>query len=263
MSSVKRFIERQQAEEERQEWVEEQVDFDVVPGDEEWVEMEKMYDKRLMEGSLYEPQFSDNWSLDEEVEWSKTNPHSIAFNDFCSQIMRLGELMGASEDPMQQKIQFSFVVTLMESCLSEMLKSITLSSPEFKKNALTNVYGLKDATIKVNHLLNSTSDELIEKTIINHLTGLIYHNIETVLKVYKAVLGRHIENLTEDMIRKINDATALRHDIVHRNGKKATGEPNEISRDIIDAHIENINQLVDHLFLFINQSIPDTEDPEF
>jgi len=263
MGSVKRFIEQQQAEEERQAWVEEQVDFNVVLGDDEWAEMEKLYDKRLMEGTLYEPDFNENWGLEEEIEWSKANPHSIAFGDFCNQIVRLNELMGDSEDPMQQKIQLSYAVTLMESCLSEMLKSVTLSSLVFKRNALTNVYGLKDTTINVNHLLNNSSDELIEKTIINYLAGLIYHNIGNVLKVYTAILGGKIENLPEDIIKKINDATTLRHDIVHRNGKKATGEKNEISRDIIDKHIENINQLVDQLFLYINMSIPDTEDPDF
>lgn len=258
MGSVKSYIHQQEMDERRHEWIEEQVDFNIGPGDAEWEEMEKLYDKRLRDGTLYEPQMA--WDLEEEIEWSKGNPHSVAFNDFCSQIFRLNQLMGESEDPMQQKIRFSYAVTLMESCLSEMLKSITLSSPELQRSAIINVHGLKDATIKVNSLLGQQSSDVIEKTIISHLSSIIYHNIDSVLKIYRAILNAKIDNLPDGIIGKIKEATDLRHDIVHRNGKKANGEVNEITKEIVNAHIEQINTFMDCVFEFINKNYP---QPDF
>ena len=263
MGSVKRFLEQVQADEERHEWIEENVDFNVVPGDPEWIEMDKQYEKRLMEGSLSELANGSSWLLEEEIEWSKTNPHSVAYQDFCNQTERLDDLMGDSPDPMQQKIRFSYVVTLMESCLSEMLKSITLSSEELKGNALTNVHGLKDSTIKVNQLLNTNSNELIEKTIINYLASLIYHNIVAIINVYQNILNVKFEKLEGGILGKIKEATTLRHDIVHRNGKKASGEENDITKEIIDGHIENINTLIDVVYEYINVNIPQEDEPEF
>ena len=199
--------------------------------------------------------------VEKEVNWSRKHEHTSIYNEFCGQLTYIvysqPGLKGGEE--IHLKMCFSYAVTLMESCLSEMLKSVTMRHEQFKRNAMSEVTELKNATVNLSDLFDKEPKELIDNEIIKYLSYILYHNLKKVKNVYKQILGKDISAIDGELFKKISDLTAVRHDIVHRNGKKATGELIEITPDVVDSCIQNISNFVDGVHYCINDAIEELD----
>jgi hypothetical protein len=97
--------------------------------------------------------------------------------------------------------------------------NIDLISPEnFLENAIKNVKEIKNARYSIFEL--SKTDLNICSLALSHTTGIHFHNISKVQKIYSHVLGIELQL----DISKVCKITSLRHDIVHRNGYTTDGK---------------------------------------
>jgi len=195
--------------------------------------------------------------VETEVNWSKNHEHTDIYHDFCGQMAFItfseSGLKGSNE--VHLKMCFSYAVTLMESCLCEMLKSVTMRYEKFRRNAMENVQELSSAKIKLSLLFDRDPKELIDNEIIRNLSNILYHDLMKVKRVYKAILEKDITTIENDAYKNASELMKVRHDIVHRNGKKATGEVIDITRDMVDSCIHNIMKFVEGVHNHINDAI--------
>ncbi len=85
--------------------------------------------------------------------------------------------------------------------------------------------------------------EAIDKRANSYLAGLVWHRLEHVSKLHDNVLG---VTFPSD-IKALRDAIAVRHELVHRNGKKKDGTEHEISEPEIKRIVRLAEELVEHI----------------
>lgn len=226
MGSTKQWY--QEVEEQRREdWIRERLsDPNLEEDSDEWEELAQEHDalRDFMEDMAREEY--------EEQQWLKNNPHTDIYD---SSISLLDEILDERKEHTSEtfyKMQIAYCVTIMESCLGDMIKSIVLPNSIYRDNAINNVTELNDVKIKLSEALKG--NEPLNKSVQNYLSDLTYHNIPKIYEVYKAVLDCKVTS--KPILKNIIKLTKLRHDIVHRNGKTREGKeiPFEY-KDVLDA----------------------------
>lgn len=191
-----------------------------------------------------------------EANWSRENKYKKIYADFLSQLTLVAaDGLTAGNSTIHLKMRFSYAVTLMESCLQEMLKSVTMQYEVFRRNAIINIEEIKSMKISAPVLLDKDPVDILDAAILGHLSRLLYHNMDKVKKVYPQILGEDFPIISESLNKVIPDLMNLRHDIVHRNGKNIDGEEIIISTEMVESGIRDIRNFVEGVYDFINQSI--------
>ncbi len=223
-------------------------------------EIESMFSgaEHLM-SSMLVLQKADYGSLDDylsEVKWSKLHRHTAIYKDFLNELesVILSEIRTGNSN-IYLKMKFSYAVTLMESCLSEMLKSVTMQYEAFRRNAINEVNDLKNLKISAPLLLDKNPKDILDNAIMGHLSHVLYHNMDKVSKVYKEIIGEKFPDPMNDNNQVVRDLMILRHDIVHRNGKNTEGEEIHIDLDKVDLCIAHIRDFVDRVHEYIDRNV--------
>lgn len=191
-----------------------------------------------------------------EANWSKDKSHSQIFANFLSEISSVqASEMKAGNSEIYLKMRLSYAVTLMESCLGEMLKSVTMQHEQFRRNAINNISQIRESKVSAHELLDGDPQKILDSRIIEHITRILYHNMDKVKKVYAQILDDDFPTFKDGLNDKIVELMDLRHDIVHRNGKKIDGEKIEITPQMVSACIWDIRTFVNSVHGFINQNI--------
>lgn len=153
MGLVKRQLEDMQ-EERKEEWIREHLGLDE---DDEIDELSIEYGEAEFQFHEYQDHLADEaayqFALEEEqereIEWLKSNPHLDIFKNHSRSLESIISLNTIENSETLIKMQVAYSVTILESCLSEMLKSVVLSSDFYIRNAVSHVKGLKDTTVSL------------------------------------------------------------------------------------------------------------------
>jgi hypothetical protein len=242
-------------------WIEAHLAEGVLEDSDEWAECAELYDKKMEQGEIDEELYIDEASYfyEDDIVWSKENDFSEFYYEFKYQLDKLLSLPVPSDPTLIDialKMRFSYAVTLMESCLGDMLKNVTLSDDFFRKNAINGIDELATQKFTLNEVLRKNSTDFIDEKIHYQLTEMLYHNIPKVNTYYAKILGVHnvhILNIPHDVNKKINKAMALRHHVAHRNGRDKDGKEIKITESLINEYIEAIKQYVGELFNWLDK----------
>ena len=98
---------------------------------------------------------------------------------------------------------------------------------------------VRDKTKKL--ILNGEHNILQEKTFVEQVKYVTYHNATLVGKIYKAAFNMDVD------LNNIEDELKIRHDIVHRAGYTKEDRPIQITKEDVLALNEKINGLTDDL----------------
>lgn len=197
----------------REEWIRERLSSpDLEEDSEEWQLLEKDYDE-------YQDFLSDMAMEEYENEkWLKQHPHTEIYKIAINLLEQIKEEGKQSTSEVFIKMKIAYIVTIMENCLSEMIKSVVLSHNRYVENAIRNINELKAKNISLSELINKESNA--NKYVQEYLSDILYHRIQLVVEIYKAVLQP--KQYPRFPLKNINELMKLRHDIVHRNGKTKT-----------------------------------------
>lgn len=86
--------------------------------------------------------------------------------------------------------------------------------------------------------------EQLEQIVREFLANISWHNLPRVEPFYKLVLGIQFD---KELFGKLSKAVLIRHDIVHRNGKKKEGEIWILSKEQIVELIQWVTEFVEHI----------------
>lgn len=244
MGGVKRYIEQLQAEEDMHEWITEHADLGVVEGDPEWEELKAEY---LSGGGRNRIAWDDEY-LDDEV--LRLGAGTIAFSQFSMQMSILREELPAQPSDATIKMTYSYSVTLMETCLGDMIKSLILSDERYLMNAIDNVKELKKVSLSLREIY--TIPDIVKKVVIKNFSDYHYHNVKKIVPVYSAVLGEKKPEDVKNNMPSIIELTEVRHDIVHRNGMDKEGNTRILTKEVLLTAMEDIHAFVKSLSISID-----------
>ncbi|MGC0875101.1 hypothetical protein WKG92_19695 [Pantoea agglomerans] len=243
---------------------------DCVEGSEEWGKLEQEFEYKKLTGELDDdPLFSDFSEEDQyiedvemEISWSKRMGYQDAYDSFMQQMVAL-EYTNPKNRIVEKiflKMKFSYAVTLMESCLSEMLKSVALYDDYFKGNAIAKVKDLKDFNLKLTDIFKKDTKDIIEQQIYIVLTEELYHNVSKVMVLYSLILNVKDLGIDDQVKEGVNRAIKLRHDVAHRNGRDKKGVTHILSEEVIDEHLLNIQKFVTSLYKCVDVAMDDRDN---
>lgn len=139
------------------------------------------------------------------------------------------------------RMLYASVITALETYLSDafckqisnnekLIEKFIETNPEFNKKQ----YSLTEVIDWHNNL---------KKKVTDYLLNIIWHNILKIQHMYKDVLG---VIFLED-ISSILNAVAIRHDLVHRNGRTKSGSLHKFDKQDILQLIADCRKFVDHI----------------
>lgn len=244
MGISKRAYEEMVENEEMAEWIRERASFNVEEGDDEWNELKEEYQNNC-EG--FEDDYWDDEEYELEIGWLKKE--NSAFTTFLTQINEIDLSKRKNKSDQDIKMKYSYMITLMESCLSDMLKSIIFTDDIYLLNALKYVDDFKSTKITLLEVFEN--NDIVKKIVLKKLNEILYHNVEKVTKIYSLVLQ---EKLSMDIKEKIGDIVKIvniRHDIVHRNGYDIMGELKNTTLSDLSNTKENIINFIQNMDKYI------------
>lgn len=159
-----------------------------------------------------------------------------------------------SQEQYFHRMIYANVIGAMEAYLSKTLISLVLNDENvFWK--FVECYDWQNEKIRIEDI-KKTYDQLNIK-VQTELTEVLYHNLPKVKSIYQVVLGIDIWK-DKPVMKALCKAVEIRHDLVHRNGrKKSSISPQEfhnITTQMIEELIANVDKLVECVELQLAES---------
>jgi hypothetical protein len=178
---------------------------------------------------------------------------------FETNIFKVISLLGEPISPPDKKNLYGLlyvnVITVLECYLSDffiarikedkkLLRKLIETTPTFKeqKTTVSDVFKTMDS---------------IEKRADTYLTGLVWHRLEQARRLYDSVLSIKFPS-----VKDLQDAISVRHELVHRNGRKPDGTEYVLTETEIRKVIKLEEELVEHIEEeWLRQSDPSHTNP--
>ncbi|NQE36627.1 hypothetical protein [Microcoleus asticus] len=142
------------------------------------------------------------------------------------------------------------VIACLETYLSDAFINTVLSNENYLRSFFTSFKDFREQKVGMNELLDSASkaEEIAKEA----MSGVIYHNLPKVSKMYEATLNIEFPKFSE-----IQKAVSIRHDLVHRNGKTKDGVESSIDSIMVDNVISQVESFISE----IDQKLKEKDNP--
>jgi hypothetical protein len=169
--------------------------------------------------------------------------HQMAFQTNVTGILSL--LAQPPEAPPDKRclhrLLYVNVVTILECYLSDFFMSCIKKDSKLLRKLIETTPTFRQQTITVSNVFQTM--DAIEKRANAYLASLVWHRLRDASKLYENVLGVVFPS---DM-NALHNAIAVRHELVHHNGKKEDGTEHEIGEADIRNVIKLAEELVGHI----------------
>lgn len=155
-----------------------------------------------------------------------------------SNLARQGEALANAD--LLAKILFANVITALETYLSDAFVCTVINSPPLIRQLVESDPELRKRKLELSELFRRQDG--IKGEVAEYLEGLMYHNLSKVRKLYSGTLRVEFPTEMAEIHRAIED----RHDIVHRNGRRRSGE-------LVDPDLNSVEQLLATAIAFVEQ----------
>ncbi|HEX8775259.1 MAG TPA: hypothetical protein VF735_16935 [Pyrinomonadaceae bacterium] len=217
---------------------------------------EAVQDDNTWEISTYEIIEADFGINYEEYDYAKAVLSNVnyfqTFSDEISRLKLLNNLVIEDEMTLKtlQRQIYIGAITCLETYLSDALVNKVLSSQAFLESFISK-YDFGGRKLELNQLFDYVKKaEDIAKS---EMLELMYHNLPKVSQIYQAAVGVEFPRFST-----IAKAVSTRHDLVHRNGKTKEGKEVEISKEIVNTVITDVESFIGS----INQRLERQLSPE-
>ncbi|ENP8338787.1 hypothetical protein ACEI10_000011 [Vibrio harveyi] len=178
-----------------------------------------------------------------QVQVGKTHFYEL----LTTSLDELQTLNSTSENHVLQRMLFASVITTMEAYLSDTMKRHVLNRDAIKRRFVESHASFSK---KMNKSEVFAFLDNLDRTLNEEIDRISFHNIDIVKDLYKRVL---LCEFPEVHLSKLRPLIFMRHDIVHRNGKKIDGNIVNVSQQDVVELIE----LVTHVTKAIDLQIID------
>lgn len=138
------------------------------------------------------------------------------------------------------KLAFASVITSMETYLSDLFLELVLVSEERIDKLFINSTDYNAKKYSIAEAIRFAEKKEVEAE--RYLQNIIWHNLPKVGHLYKNVLGI---NFDQELTTKVNELIGVRHDIVHRNGRRKNGGVRRITRPSVQECVDKVKYFVE------------------
>lgn len=178
---------------------------------------------------------------DDDMDYEESK--SIYFNnhvrDTVEVLNKIDNLDEASRNLLYRTL-FANIISSMEAYLSDRLIQKVLSTEKYKRMFTEKFKDFEDERIPLSNLFSML--DKIDSHIQKKLREIIYHNLPRVKNIYKSVLDINLGDIS--LLMK---DVAVRHDIVHRNGKDKDGNMREITKEDVLTLAERVSNFIKNI----------------
>lgn len=194
------------------EWIRQRYGIEIDPDadDERWEQLAQEY--------------SDMLEAEEaEYEWLNRHSHDEFFHEFFYELARASGLLKTDTKMYADtlnKLVYAHAVTLMEALISSVVRKLLVSEQALLVSLVTEHKQLSSKSVSLKDIVGDP--KAVERIVLDTLSKLSFHNLETIKAVLTAMFKEHMKDLDVDAIGGI---CSKRHDIIHRNGKTVDDQP--------------------------------------
>lgn len=171
-------------------------------------------------------------------------PYTRFFEVFQHSASEVSELAcqgrALSNKDLLAKILYANVITALETYLSDTFIYTVISFPPLIRRLLESDPELQKRKLELKDLFRRHDG--IKGEVAVYLEGLMYHNLPKVRRLYRGTLCVEFPIEMAEICRAIED----RHDIVHRNGRRRSGE-------LIEPTLGSVEELLATAMKFVEQ----------
>lgn len=135
---------------------------------------------------------------------------------------------------------FVNTITALETYLFDRFLSMVLNDEDLFRACVASSPRLNKQKITVSGIFETLNG--LRETVTNELSEITWHNLPTVKSLYKQTMEVDMGDLG-GLVRYVN----IRHDIVHRNGRKVDGGVHELTAQDVAECLITVKQLVDSM----------------
>lgn len=196
------------------------------------------------ENEFFDTKFSATTELD--ILWYSDQTNKSLFSKLKADLEQLKEVVApgitaTGFEALLYKMAYAHAVTLLETFLSDSVKSLILSNDIYFEKALKGVDELKKPDLKFPLLEVWRHPKGVKGIVLKILSEILYHNIPKVKTIIEVMVGYKL-NID---IARVQEVTLIRHDIAHRNGKTQEGDELNIGADMVEDAIDVIERFAE------------------
>jgi hypothetical protein len=132
------------------------------------------------------------------------------------------------------RMLYASVITTLETYLSDAFVHTVLPSRRLRRRFVESNSDFKERALKLSEIYSRYNQ--LEDEIGKYLLELVWHNMARVKALYLATLRVHFN----EGLDFVGSAIGIRHDIVHRNGKRKDGSNVVVTKDNVTELLEKI-----------------------
>jgi hypothetical protein len=192
-----------------------------------------------------DPRMLDGWDFYYKEQYNNILSNRHFYKNFLSSVSSLRMLNEVDIDEghltiiLKRQIYISVIASL-EAFLSETFISLTNKDSSYFRNFIETYPDFKERKIELSRIF--VEQERLNDTAQKVMVEVLYHNLGKVRLMYQTTFRIEFPDIT-----KLSKCIAIRHDLVHRNGKSTSGENIEINSKIIFDLIDNVSEFVDDI----------------
>lgn len=175
---------------------------------------------------------------------SNTEFHATLLKDLDNiETLMDGTVLDSSNEQLFLRLLCVNIVTVLEVFLLDAFLNTAMNDEACLRNFIARNPDFKKRNLTLNEIF--VRMEGLKKEIKNYLFDIVWHNLAKIKPMYKTTFGI---DFSEDLTKPLFKLIAMRHDIVHRNGKTKEGNAIELSRSDITQllnHVRRFAQFVD------------------
>jgi hypothetical protein len=173
---------------------------------------------------------------------AQTTEHRESFNEAIANVEHLltSDAIGTWKKYLLRLLYVN-VITILETYLSDLFISAVGNDRSLLRRFVETTPEFKSEKISVSEVFKAVED--IEKMARSYLMDVVWHHLSRVKPMFKETLDIKFPNKMEILFK----AVLVRHDLVHRNGKKKDGGEHDISVEIITELIKEAGEFVSHI----------------
>lgn len=173
---------------------------------------------------------------------AQSSEHQKSFEEAITNVENLLSLH--VQGPQQKhllRLLYVNVITALETYLSDLFISTVSKDKELLRRFVETTPEFKSEKIPLSEVFKAAEE--IEKKARSYLMDVVWHHLNRVKPMFKDTLDLSFPDDMNDLFK----AVLIRHDLVHRNGKKKDGGEHDISGNEVKTLIQWSRSFVDHI----------------
>lgn len=194
------------------------------------------------------------WAADQSYA-ADTRDLFLAALETIDKLARIGKVSGRQLVQAQRRLHYASVITALEAYLCDTFRAVVLSSDEQLRRFLQATPEFCEKKWALTDILDWERN--MRTRVSEYLFQVLWHNLPRVRHMFRETLGVTLP----DDIEGLMQAVSMRHDIVHRNGRRKDGRPILLRPSAVADVIKIAKALVSHVHgqLISRKLLPESE----